>query len=258
MNKDNEKDLKQGMEQSDDLLEQLDAIGEKNSSLSQVELSDNRQNLLPNLANRTDIVSASSPNALVVLGWFFSGVFIIIIGVDIKNKTTSSNAGTSNSGQISGDKEVPDKPHQPDFKPEPPKDQNSSQQVIFNGIELPITNRLCNKKETFCIYGLAKLVQDEAGAATYNFADNANGERVTIYGDISIANLQRASDGGRTFTLAFRDDQSRTTSGWAAAGQLNLEQDPKQPGILTRFKTTESFGAKAPVGIENTSYLIPR
>ena len=71
MNKDNEKDLKQVMEQSDDLLEQLDAIGEKNSSLSQVELSDNRQNLLPNLANRTDIVSASSPNALVVLGWFF-------------------------------------------------------------------------------------------------------------------------------------------------------------------------------------------
>ena len=45
------------------------------------------------------------------------------------------------------------------------------------------------KKETLCIYGLAKLVQEEAGAATYDFVDTANGKRVTIYGDLRIANL---------------------------------------------------------------------
>lgn len=258
MSRDNEENLKQVTEQADDLLHQLDAIGEENNSVSQVELGDDRYNRAPTPANHTNAISSSSPNALEVLGWLFAGVFIIIIGVVIQNETKSSNAGASNSGQVSGYKEGADKPHQPDFKPEQPKEQNSTQKAIFNGIDLPITNSLCNKKETFCIYGLAKLVQEEAGAATYDFVDIANGERVAIYGKISIAILQRAADGRRTFTFAFRDDQSRTTSGWAAAGHLNLEQDPKQPGILTRFKTTESFGPKTPVGLENTSYLFPR
>ncbi len=258
MRRNKEEDLKHVREQADDLLDQLDSIGEENNSVTQVELGDDRQNRSPTQANHTDAIGASSPNALAVLGWFFAGVLVIIIGVVVQNETTASNADASNSGRVSRYKEEADKPHQPDFKPEPPKDQNSSQQVILNGFDLPITNRLCNKKGTFCIYGLAKLVQEEAGAATYDFVDTANGERVTIYGDISIANLQRAADGRRTFTFAFRDDQTRTTSGWAAAGRLNLEQDPKQAGILTRFKTTESFGPKTPVGLENTSYLFPR
>jgi len=258
LTRDNEEDLKQVMEQSDDLLEQLDSIGEGNHSISQEDLGVGRQNRSPTPANHSDTSSASSPNALAALGWLFAGMLIIALGVVIQNEMSFGNAGASNLGQTSGYKGETEKPQRPDFKPELAKDQNSSQQVIFNGIDLPITNRLCNKKETFCIYGLARLVQEEAGTASYEFIDTVKGERVVIYGDISIANLQRSVGGGRTFTFAFRDDQSRTTLGWAASGHFNLDQDPVLPGILTRFKTTESFGPKTPVGLENTSYLFPR
>lgn len=136
--------------------------------------------------------------------------------------------------------------------------ETSGEEVYFTGIKLPVTNSLCNKKRTFCIYNLARLVEAESGEATYTFSDLANGQQVNISGVITIANIDK-SGGGRSFTFAFRDDQGATTPGWAAAGYFNLDQDsdPAKPGILTKFKTTESFGPKTPVGLENTSYLFP-
>lgn len=138
----------------------------------------------------------------------------------------------------------------------PPKTTNT--EVSFNGIDLPVTNTLCNKKRSFCIYNLATLVNNETGDATYSFTDMANGQQVSINGTITISNIDR-NGGKRMFTFAFRDDQNNTTPGWAAAGYFNLDQDsnPSKPGILTKFKTTESFGPKTPVGLENTAYLFP-
>jgi hypothetical protein len=84
-----------------------------------------------------------------------------------------------------------------------------------------------------------------------------NGEQVNIKGIITIADLKR--DGAnRTFTFSFSDDQNNTTLGWAAAGSFKLDQDNSKAGILTRFKTHQSFGPKAPVGLENTAYLFPQ
>jgi len=257
MGRHNEEDLMQVLKQSDDLLDQLDAI-EDGSESSPNEIVNNRQGQNPISTNHSDKSQGELSNASVVLAWLFVGVFIVIIGVALQNQSMPGNTGSTSTSPSSGDSEGVDKSHKPDINPDQIKDASSSPQVTFNGIDLPITNRLCNKKETFCIYGLAKLVQDEAGAATYDFVDTANGERVTINGEINISNLQRASDGGRTFTFAFRDNQARTTPGWAAAGYFYIDQDAKQPGILTRFKTTESFGPKTPVGLENTSYLFPR
>ena len=137
-----------------------------------------------------------------------------------------------------------------------PKTTNA--EVYFNGIDLPVTNTLCNKKKSFCIYNLATLVNNEKGEATYSFSDMANGVQISINGTITVSNIERNGD-NRIFTFAFRDDQNNTTPGWAAAGYFNLDQDPNpaKPGILTRFKTTESFGSKTPIGLENTSYLFP-
>jgi hypothetical protein len=130
--------------------------------------------------------------------------------------------------------------------------------VFFNGIDLPVTNSLCNKRGNFCINGLARLVESESGSASYTFEDVVNGERVSIRGDIGVSSIDNGSDGTRKFTFTFRDNQSVTTQGWAAAGYFNIDQSSKQPGIMTRFKTTESFGPKTPVGLENTSFLFPR
>jgi hypothetical protein len=129
--------------------------------------------------------------------------------------------------------------------------------VYFKGIDLPITNKLCNKKGNFCIIGLANLVQNETGSASYNFQDTSNGQSTLINGTITISNLEKGSDGTRNFTFAFRDDQSSTTPGFAAAGYFNLQQDVAQAGIKTNFKTTESYGPKTPVGLENIAYLFP-
>jgi hypothetical protein len=135
----------------------------------------------------------------------------------------------------------------------------TSEEVKFTGIDLPITNTICTKKGNFCIYALADLVKNENGTANYKFSDVANGEQVNIVGAIKIDNIERNSEGGRTFYFGFEDDQSNTTTGWAAAGEFTLsqDQDPKKPGILTKFKTIRSYGPKTPVGLENTSYLFP-
>lgn len=133
---------------------------------------------------------------------------------------------------------------------------NNSESVSFSGIDLPITNTLCNKKRNFCIYNLASLVASENGEATYTFSEQLNGENVTINGRIYIESIQK--DGGsRSFNLRFEDNQASTSTGWAAAGRFELAQDSKKPGILSKFITTESFGPKTPVGLENTAYLFP-
>lgn len=133
---------------------------------------------------------------------------------------------------------------------------NNSESVSFSGIDLPITNTLCNKKRNFCIYNLASLVASENGEATYTFSEQVNGENVNINGRIYIESIQK--DGGsRSFNLRFEDNQASTTTGWAAAGRFELAQDSKKPGILSKFITTESYGPKTPVGLENTAYLFP-
>jgi hypothetical protein len=129
--------------------------------------------------------------------------------------------------------------------------------AYLTGISLPITNTLCNKKRSFCIYNLAKLINQGSGQATYSFSEMQNGEQVNIKGVIEIANLKRNGD-NRTYTFSFSDDQNNTTPGWAAAGSFKLDQDNSRPGILTSFKTHQSFGPKTPVGLENTAYLFPQ
>lgn len=133
---------------------------------------------------------------------------------------------------------------------------NNSESVSFSGIDLPITNTICNKKRSFCIYNLASLVNSENGEATYTFSEQVNGESVNISGRIFIDSIQREGN-GRSFNLRFQDNQDSTTTGWAAAGRFELAQDSKKPGILSKFITTESFGPKTPVGLENTAYLFP-
>ena len=137
---------------------------------------------------------------------------------------------------------------------------NSSDSIRFTGIDLPVTNTLCNKKGNFCIYGLAGIVNAESGAANYTFSDTINGEPVNIIGSIGVKSIEKDARGLRIFTFSFEDNQASTTSGWAASGFFTLSQDanPSKPGILTKFKTTQSFGPKTPVGLENTSYLFPR
>jgi len=141
----------------------------------------------------------------------------------------------------------------------PPTPKSTNERIYFKGIELPITDKLCNNKGSFCIYGLATLANRESGEATYRFSDEADGQQVNINGIISVSKIDRNGN-DRTFTFAFRDDQNNTTPGWAAAGYFNLDQDKdtSKRGILTRFITTESYGSKTPVGLENTAYLFPK
>ena len=84
-----------------------------------------------------------------------------------------------------------------------------------------------------------------------------NGEQVDIKGTIVITDLKRDGD-KRAYTFSFSDDQNTTSQGWAAAGSFRLDQDSSRPGILTIFKTQQSFGPKTPVGLENTAYLFPQ
>jgi len=146
---------------------------------------------------------------------------------------------------------TPEKP-----KREEPATQNS---VYFQGIDLPITNKICNKKGSFCIYNLAKIVADEKGSAYYEFRELNKGKLTQINGNISIGKIERTNN-MRNFTFEWEDDLRTTTPGFAATGYFRLDQDTdkSKPGILTRFVTTRSFGSKTPVGQENTSYLFPR
>ena len=195
---------------------------------------------------KQDTKTQSSSKPVLELTGLVSALLVVIVLL-IANQRTSPNAPSlGNTG--SADRS--------DSENSPTKATNA--QVYLTGIDLPITNSLCNKKRSFCIYNLATLINKETGEANYTFSDMANGEQVTINGAITVSNIER-NGGNRIFTFAFKDDQSNTTLGWAAAGYFNLDQDsnPSNPGILTKFKTTESFGPKTPVGLENTSYLFP-
>lgn len=214
------------------------------------------EDIVPRDSSSNTVSSAGPSKAVLALTGLVSALIVILVVV-IASITTQrpGSLSSSPSSQGSSDQSRSDKTLD-NSQGSPPKSTNA--EVYFNGINLPVTNTLCNKKKSFCIYNLATLVNNETGEATYSFSDMANGEQVSINGTITISNIDK-SEGNRKFTFAFRDDQNNTTPGWAAAGYFNLDQDsnPAKPGILTRFKTTESFGPKTPVGLENTSYLFP-
>ena len=195
---------------------------------------------------KQDTKTQSSSKPVLVLTGLVSALLVVIVLLIANQRTPPNTPSLSNTG--SADRS--------DSETSPTKATNA--EVYLTGINLPITNSLCNKKRSFCIYNLATLINKETGEANYTFSDMANGEQVTINGAITVSNIER-NGGNRIFTFAFKDDQSNTTLGWAAAGYFNLDQDsnPSNPGILTKFKTTESFGPKTPVGLENTSYLFP-
>ena len=259
MNKDrNESELKDLIDDTDRLLEELDGLG----SATQRPPSTRQASETSPYARSEKAYPARDDDqrshVLAVTGLLALGG-VVIVGI-LASQNPSTNTGLASKGDRETDVREgrPERAlrHQPDFKPESTPSQ-SYEEVRFNGIDLPITNRLCNRKRSFCINGLARIVQAESGEADYTFEDMANGEMVSIKGRIGISDLKKSADGTREFTFWFRDDQSLTTSGWAAAGFFRLDQDQKQPGILTRFTTTESFGPKTPVGLENKSYLFP-
>lgn len=213
------------------------------------------QSALPQAQYSQQYQPAAPSKIVLALVGVVSALAVLVIAL-VATISSQRNAGApTDNGSGSGN---PADSQSSNPSPPPPKPESSSDQVYFSGIDLPVTNRLCNKKKSFCIYNLAGLVNRESGEATYTFSDIANGQQVNINGTITISNIER-NGGSRVFTFAFRDDQSSTTPGWAAAGYFNLAQDPSpaKPGILTKFKTTESFGPKTPVGLENTSYLFP-
>jgi len=210
----------------------------------------------PLSSNREPVTSGrTSKTVLGLTGLVSALVFVLIVFIAIiANQRPASYAPSSSNPRPTDSSNSDSNLDNPQSRPS----KGSSEEVYFSGIDLPVTNTLCNKKRSFCIYGLSALVNNESGEATYSFSDVANGEQVNINGPITVSNIVRNGN-NRQFTFAFRDDQSDTTPGWAAAGFFNLDQDsnPTKPGILTRFKTTESFGPKTPVGLENTSYLFP-
>jgi len=129
--------------------------------------------------------------------------------------------------------------------------------IYFSGINLPVTNKLCNQKKSFCIFNLATLVDSERGSAYYRFSETNKGKLIRINGDITISKVEK-NNGSRVFTFNWEDNRQETTNGFAAAGYFRLDQDKNKAGILTRFVTTRSYGDKTPVGLENTSYLFPQ
>ena len=208
-------------------------------------------------ASSSHMISAGGPSKTVLGLTGLVSALVVILVVLIASITNQRPGSPSSppSGQGSADRSSSES-GTGNSQGSPPKTTNA--EVYFTGIDLPVTNTLCNKKRSFCIYNLATLVNNESGEATYSFSDTANGQQVSINGTITVSNIESNGD-NRVFTFAFRDDQNNTTPGWAAAGYFNLDQDsnPAKTGILTRFKTTESFGPKTPIGLENTSYLFP-
>lgn len=182
------------------------------------------------------------------------------------NGSSRDNSEQSDSAGSQTDR-VPDATSQENTRLEDPVSQtlnnqsqsstvDSSESASFSGINLPITNTLCNKKRNFCLYNLARLVNNAKGDATYSFSEQINGETVEIRGRVYIENVEKRN-GVRFFDLRFQDYQNSTTLGWSAAGRFELSQDANKPGIISKFITTESFGPKTPVGLENTAYLFP-
>lgn len=192
------------------------------------------------------VKTQGSSKPVLVLTGLVSALLVVIVLLIANQRTPPNPPSLSNPG--SADRS--------DSETSPIKETNA--EIYLTGINLPITNSLCNKRRSICIYNLATLINKETGEATYTSSDMTTGQQVTINGVITVLNIERNGD-NRTISFAFKDDQNNTTPGWAAAGYFYLDQDsnPSNPGILTKFKTTESFGPKTPVGLENTSYLFP-
>jgi hypothetical protein len=252
--------LGQVLKEADELLDRLDAIDSKPDSANTKKLIEKTKEEPQKIQQQSPINSTDErTQSLITSGWIIAGfVLAIFIGIAANSNTSGTQTKENiEQSKVAESSQVQEKSEQ-DSRPAPSPRESSQEEVYFNGINLPVTNSLCNKKGNFCIYGLARLVESESGSATYTFEDVVNNEIVSIRGDIGVSNIDKGSDGTRTFTFSFRDNQSETTQGWAAAGYFNIDQSSKQPGIMTRFKTTESFGPKTPVGLENTSYLFPR
>lgn len=251
--------LKQVLIEADELLDRLDSIESKPEAAKITESIEKPKEDLQRIQTQNSNSSTDGhTQSLMTSGWIIAGfvaaIFIGIAANKTENPQLKEIIEQSKETKNSQTQEESEKDSKPVSSPRNSKEE----EVYFNGINLPVTNSLCNKKGNFCVYGLARLVVSETGSATYTFDDVVNGESVSIRGEIGVSNMDEGSDGTRTFTFSFRDNQSETTQGWAAAGYFNIDQSSKQPGIMTRFKTTESFGPKTPVGLENTSYLFPR
>ena len=151
----------------------------------------------------------------------------------------------------------------PKRKPQKPKIQapakGGDQSIQFGDLDYPVTNKICNQKGSFCIYNLADLILEIKDEAFYIFSDTFKDGVVDINGYIRVFETEQEGD-MKLFTFRWQDDRQTTTDGYAAVGFFRLEKDPDptKKGILTKFKTTKSFGAKTPVGVENTSYLFPK
>ena len=171
-----------------------------------------------------------------------------------KERTSSSSTSNTQKSSTFGNKP---KASIPTF--DSPK-VGGAERVQFGNLDYPITNKICNNKKSFCIYNLASLILEEESRAYYTFSENnPKVGLITINGYINVSQIEREGD-SRLFTFEWKDDRRSTSDGYAAMGTFRLEQDPdpSKKGILTKFKTTKSFGDKTPVGLENTSYLFPQ
>lgn len=247
-----EGEIERVAKESEELLESLDSISgptEDTRQNNKNEIGDQKTTPYGTQTNNdtNNGNGAAAAWALVVL--------LIAAGIAIFAQAIDNRPMTATGSQDQAKPENGENATQPDRYP---SSTQASDQVTLTGISLPVTNTLCNKKGNFCIYGLARLVNEEQGNATYQFSDNANGEQVQINGKIMISRIQRDSSGNRTIEFNFEDNQSNTTADWAAAGVFMIGEDTKQPGIKTTFKTVTSYGSKTPVGLENNSYVFPQ
>jgi len=260
-----DRDLDKVSRDADELLQMLDSIDGEPNQVSQPQPPTKSGKALRDVSSvgsstkKEDTRSRSKEVEFFSAVAFFLVIFFAVVAA-IVNVQRSNGLKPGSAGNGLGQEKLGSaaQPEELDSRAQGTLDSGPSQEVYFEGIRLPITNSLCNKKKTFCINGLARIVEEETGSAPYSFEDSDNGQRVSIRGDIRISSIDRNADGTRSFSFSFRDNQAETTPGWAAAGSFYLDQDEKQPGILTRFKTTESYGPKTPVGLENKSYLFPQ
>lgn len=125
------------------------------------------------------------------------------------------------------------------------------------GSNLAISDRMCNRKGSFCIFMLGSLVNSSKTNAEYTYRETINGKYVSINGRIKLEAASRENNPNR-FAFNWEDDRSRTTKGYAGGGSFSIENNNKSQGFLTRFTTTTSFGVHAPVGLENTAIIFSR
>jgi len=238
--------------ESEELLESLNSISsatEDTRQKNQNEIGDQKRSPYGTQTNNAKINGSGAAAAWVLV------VLLIAAGIAIFAQAINNRSMTATGSQ---DLAMPENGGRANQTDRDTSSTQASDQVTFNGISLPVTNTLCNKKKNFCIYGLAGLVNEEQGNATYQFSDNANGEQVQINGKIMISRIQRDSSGNRNIEFNFEDNQSNTTPDWAAAGVFMIGEDTNQPGIKTTFKTVTSYGSKTPLGLENNSYVFPQ